>query len=249
MNSDENNPASGDCDTETLQSVTELYRQQGKVFGEKSAQSPASTPKSTISQRIISKSHPSKKETQKSSNKGGDKNPRIKIDSSHKIPLMKKRKNNAGQADEPEIESEQVQLEIETKHMHKNGLSTVEIDETEFFYEDESFVFQTIVFDNQSKSMVIEKRDVTNKKGKYHTEINFREMRPSQISLFHQVIDDALNDSIGGIEAKNARLKDCLNEFEQDFIATPEFVSPIEKKHACYHCNQDESILYPPCML
>jgi hypothetical protein len=132
--------------------------------------------------------HPSKKATHKSSNGGGYKNPpRIKIDSSHKIPLMKKRKNNAGQADEPEIESEQVQLEIETEHMHKIGSSTVEIAETKFFYEDESFVFQSVVFDSQSKSMVIEKRDVTNRKGKSRTEINFRKMQPSQISLFHQV--------------------------------------------------------------
>jgi hypothetical protein len=46
---------------------------------------------------------------------------------------MKKRKNNAGKADKPEIESEQVQLEIETEHMHKIGSSEVEIDETKFF--------------------------------------------------------------------------------------------------------------------
>jgi hypothetical protein len=228
--SDDNNPASGDCDAETLQSATELYRQQGKVSSEKSAQSPANTPKSTTSQSIASTTHPSKKETQKSSNEGGDKNPpHIKIDSSHKIPLTKKRKNNAGQADEPEIESEQVQLEIETEHMHKIGSSTVEIAETDIFYEDESFVFQSVVFDSQSKNMVIEKRDVTNRKGKSRTEINFRKMRPSQISLFHRVTDDALDDSIGGIEAKNARLKDRLNEFEEAFIATPEFASPLAK--------------------
>jgi hypothetical protein len=47
---------------------------------------------------------PSKKETQKYSNRGGDKNPPcIKIDISHKITLTKKRKSNAGQADEPKI--------------------------------------------------------------------------------------------------------------------------------------------------
>jgi hypothetical protein len=78
----------------TLQSVNELYRQQGKVSGEKSAQSLASTPNSMTSQSITSMTHPSKKETQKYSNEGGDKNsPRTKIDSSHKFPLTKKRKN------------------------------------------------------------------------------------------------------------------------------------------------------------
>jgi hypothetical protein len=128
---DDNNPASGDCDVETLQSVNELSIQQGKVSSKKSAQSPANTPKSTTSWSITSMAHTSKKETQKYSNRGGDKNPpHIKIDNSHKIPLTKKRKNNAGHEDEPEIESEQVQLEIETKHMHKIGLSAMEIDET-----------------------------------------------------------------------------------------------------------------------
>jgi hypothetical protein len=32
--------------------------------------------------------------------------------------------------------------------MHKIGSSAVEIDETEFFDEDESFVFQSVVFDS-----------------------------------------------------------------------------------------------------
>jgi hypothetical protein len=148
--SDDNNPACVDCDAETLQSEIELYRQQGKVSGEKSTQSPTITPKSTKSQSITSMTHPSKKATQKSSNEGGDKNPpRTKIDSSHKIPLMKKRKKNAGQEEEPEIESGQMQLEIETEHMQKIRSSAVEIVETKIFYEDESFVFQSVVFDSQ----------------------------------------------------------------------------------------------------
>jgi hypothetical protein len=99
---------------------------------------------------MTSMAHPSKKETHKSSNGGGDKNPpRTKIDSSHKIPLTKKRKNIVGQVDKLKIESEQMQLEIETQHIHKIGLfvdvihhsSTMEIAETDIFYEDESFVF------------------------------------------------------------------------------------------------------------
>jgi hypothetical protein len=175
--SDDNNPASGNCDAETLQSVIELYKQQGKVSSEKSAQSPASTPKSATSWSIASTAHPSKKATQKSSNGGGDKNPPcIKIDSSHKIPLTKKRKNNASQANKPKIESEQVQIEIETEHMHKIGLSTMEIAKTNIFDKDESFVFQSVVFYRQSKNMIIKKRDVTNRKRKSRTKINFRKM-------------------------------------------------------------------------
>jgi hypothetical protein len=140
--SDDNNIASGYCDVETFQSTTKLYRQHGKVSDEKSAQSPASTPKRMTSHNITLMAHPSKKSTQKSSNRGGDKNPpNIKIDSSHKIPLTKKRKENVGKADEPKIESEQFQLEIETEHMHKVGLSAMKIAKTNIFYEDESFVF------------------------------------------------------------------------------------------------------------
>ena len=58
-------------------------------------------------------------------------------------------------------------------------------------------------------------------------------MQPTQISRFHQATADALDDSIGGIEVENARLKDRVKEFEEAFIATPEFASSLEKKHAC----------------
>jgi hypothetical protein len=54
-------------------------------------------------------------------------------------------------------------------------------------------------------------------------------MWKSQISLFHLITDDSLDDSIGGIEAENARLNDRIKELEEAFIATPEFVSPLEK--------------------
>jgi hypothetical protein len=78
---------------------------------------------------------------------------------------MKKRKNIVGQAKEPEIESEHMQLENEIEHMHNvdpsmdvmHHSSTMEIDETDIFYEDESFVFQSVVFDSQSKNLIIEK--------------------------------------------------------------------------------------------
>jgi hypothetical protein len=63
--------------------------------------------------------------------------------------------------------------------------SIMEIAETDIFDEDESFVFQSVVFDNQSKNLIIEKRDVRNKKGKSRSEINLRNMQPSQISRLH----------------------------------------------------------------
>jgi hypothetical protein len=122
-----------------------------------------------------------------------------------------------------------LQLEIESEHMQKVGPSTMEIVKTHIFCEDESFIFQSVVFDSQSKNMVIEKRDVTNRKGKSLTEINFRKIWSSQISLFHRVNGDSLDDSIGGIEVENSRLKDHVKEFDEDFIATQEFSSPLAK--------------------
>jgi hypothetical protein len=113
--------------------------------------------------------------------------------------------------------------------MKKIGLSTVDISDTEFFDIDESFVIQSVVFDSQSKSMVIEKRDVTNKKGKYRIEIDFSQMTPSKICSLHQVTGDFLRDSIGGMETDYVNLKHRLNKFEQAFITTPEFASPLAK--------------------
>ena len=50
-----------------------------------------------------------------------------------------------------------------------------------------------------------------------------------QISLFQCITGDALHDSIGGIESEYAIVKYYLEEFEEAFIATPEFASPLEK--------------------
>jgi hypothetical protein len=88
---------------------------------------------------------------------------------------------------------------------------------------------RSIVFDSQSKNLIIEKRDVTNKKGKSFTKINFRKMHSSQISRFHRAIVDSLDDSIGVIEVKNSRLNGGIKELEEDFISTPVFVSPLAK--------------------
>jgi hypothetical protein len=61
----------------------------------------------------------------------------------------------------------------------------MEIIERETFDEEESFVFQSVVFDIESKNLIIEKIDVKNKKGKSHSEVNLQNMRPSQISRIH----------------------------------------------------------------
>jgi hypothetical protein len=104
----------------------------------------------------------------------------------------------------------------------------MDISDTKFFDEDESFVFQSVVFDNQSKKLIIEKKDVKNKKGKSRSEVNLAKMRPSQICRLHIATVDALDDSIGGIEAENARLKDRVKELEEALISMPLLSNPLE---------------------
>jgi hypothetical protein len=80
----------------------------------------------------------------------------------------------------------------------------MDIVDTEIFEEDESFVFQSVVFESESKKIIIEKRDVKNKKGKYRSEVDLANMRSSQISRLHRATGDVLDDSIGVIEDENA---------------------------------------------
>jgi hypothetical protein len=46
-------------------------------------------------------------------------------------------------------------------------------------------------------------------------------MRSSQICQLHRVSGDALHDSIGGIKAENAKLKDRVKELEEALIPMP----------------------------
>jgi hypothetical protein len=54
-----------------------------------------------------------------------------------------------------------IQLE---NNAHQNP--QMEVIESETFVEKDSFVIQSVIFDSESKNLVIEKRDVKNKKGK-----------------------------------------------------------------------------------
>jgi hypothetical protein len=135
--------------------------------------------------------YPSKKETHNSSNQGGYNNPHSsKIGSSHKLLVRKKRKNVVQEAEEPGTESdihvfslEDMELETNLENVflnvnqpgdmiHHNPL--MKIVETEIFYEDESFVFQSVVFYSESKNLIIEKRDLRNNKVKSCSYINLR---------------------------------------------------------------------------
>jgi hypothetical protein len=86
---------------------------------------------------------------------------------------------------------------------------------------------KVLFFTANLKILIIENRDVRKKKGKYRSEINLRHMQSSQISRLHRATGDALDDSIGGIEAENARLKDIIKELEESLIPIPLLSSPL----------------------
>jgi hypothetical protein len=52
-------------------------------------------------------------------------------------------------------------------------------------------------------------------------------MRPSQISKIHRATGDAVNDSIDGLEAENAKLKDKIKELETTLMPLPILSSPL----------------------
>jgi hypothetical protein len=46
-------------------------------------------------------------------------------------------------------------------------------------------------------------------------------MWPSHISIIHRAIDDALDDSIGGLEGENTKLKERIKELEETLMPLP----------------------------
>jgi hypothetical protein len=102
---------------------------------------------------------------------------------------------------ELEVDIEKIFLAMEQPKntAQQNSLSEVVGNET--FSEEESFTFQSVVFDKESKTLVIERSVQNNKMGNYRSEVDLKDMRLSQISKIHRAIEDALDDSIDGLEA------------------------------------------------
>jgi hypothetical protein len=192
-------------DLEIVLNTNVFYKQKGKGPSEKSTQSLVVTPKTTTSRSNAPTTHPTRKVMNSSSSGGGENNPSSrKIESSHKLPLRKKRKNVVQEEEENLIENEinsfsledmELEADIEKCFLtidqlgetcHQN--SSLEIIENETFSEEESFTFQNIVFDKESKKLIIEKGDMKNKKGKSHLEVDLKYMRPSQISKIRRAI-------------------------------------------------------------
>jgi hypothetical protein len=109
---------------------------------------------------------------------------------------------------------------------HQNP--SLEIIENETFDEEESFVFQSVVFDRESKKVIIDKSDVNNKKGKSCSYFDLRDMRPSHISRIHRATDDSLHDSIGGLEEENTKLRERIKELEETLMPLPLLAIPLE---------------------
>jgi hypothetical protein len=84
------------------------------------------------------------------------------------------------------------------------------------------------VFDNESKKLIIDKSYVNNRKWKCHSKVNLRNMWPSQIFIIHREIDDALDDSIGGREAENTKLKKRIKELKETLMPFPLLSIPLE---------------------
>jgi hypothetical protein len=83
----------------------------------------------------------------------------------------------------------------------------LEVVANETFNEEESFTFQSVVFDTESKKLIVERAEQKNKKGKYRSKVDLKDMWPSQIYKIHRETRDALDDPIDGLEAENAKLK------------------------------------------
>jgi hypothetical protein len=116
--------------------------------------------------------------------------------------VRKKRKNLVQEEEDNLIENdinrfslEDMELEVDIEKIfpaidqpenmaQQNSLLEVVANET--FSEEESFTFQSVVFDKESKKLIVERGDQKNKKGKSRSEVDLKDMQPSQISKIHR---------------------------------------------------------------
>lgn len=128
---------------------------------------------------------------------------------------------------ELEADIEKIFHAIEQEEHVTQKDSVLEVIVNETFSEEESFTFQSVVFDRESKKLIMERMDQKNKKGKARSEVDLRFMRLSQISKIHKVTGDALDDSIDGLEVENTNLKEKIKELETASTPFPILVSPL----------------------
>jgi hypothetical protein len=221
-----------------------LYKKKGKGPSERSAQYLVVTPKTTTSHRNAPTTHPVRNISNNSSSGGGEKSPPSgKIESSHKFPVRKKIKNLIQEEEDNLIVNDIQSFSLDDMElgadiekifptMEQSEIVTqqnvlLEFVANDIFSELESFTFQSVIFDKESKKLIVERGDQKNKKGKYRSEVDLKDMRPSQISKIHKVTSDALDDSIDGLEAENVKLKERIKELENALMALPILASPL----------------------
>jgi hypothetical protein len=103
----------------------------------------------------------------------------------------------------------------------------LEVVANEIFSEDESFTLKSVIFDKESKQLIVERGDQKNKKGKSCSEVDLKDMRLSQIYKIHKETDDSLDDCIDGLEAKNSKLKERIIELEDALMPLPIMARPF----------------------
>jgi hypothetical protein len=151
--------------------------------------------------------------------------------------VQKNGKRIVGEAEQPKIYRQNMDLDVDLKSIFCNldqpvhaihHAFSMDMVGTDIFDEDESFVFQSIVFETESKKLIIEKRDVKNKKRKHLSKLDLANMHASKISELHRATRDSLHDSVGVIEDENARLKNQIKELEEALFPLPLLDSSLE---------------------
>jgi hypothetical protein len=108
-------------DLETLLSSNDIYKQNGKSPSERSVQYPVVTPKNNTSRSSAPTTHPIKNTFNSSSSGGGEKNPPSgKIESSHKFPMRKKRKNSMQEEENNLIENDIQSFSLEDMELEED---------------------------------------------------------------------------------------------------------------------------------
>jgi hypothetical protein len=216
-------------DLEIVLNTNKFYKKNGNGSSEMSTQYLVVTSKNTTSRSNAPMAHPIRNIANSRSSGRGEKNPPFgKIENSHKMHVRKKRKNLIQEEEENLIENyiqifslDDMELEANIEKIfpamgepkivtQQNVL--LEVVANEIFSEEESFTFQSLTFDKESKKLIVERGDQKNKRGKYRSEVDLKDMQSSQISKIYQATDDTFDDSIDGLEAENTELKERIRE-------------------------------------
>jgi len=97
------------------------------------------------------------------------------------------------------------------------------------FYEEESLTLHNVLFDKDSKNLVLERVYSKGKKvqGKTHAKYDLNRVLPSRIAKIHRATSDALEMSVDEMEVENVVLKEMVKELEYALMSPHIFANPI----------------------